>query len=367
MYLSVTIKLKYKVECSMAKLRVAVIFGGVSSEYEVSLVSATSVIKNMPKDKFEIICIGITKSGRWLYYPGDVELIATGEWKEHPDCASAIISPDRTHGGILKILEDGSTSLLRIDCVFPVLHGRNGEDGTIQGLLKLAGIPFVGCDTLSSALCMDKAMTHTVLDAAGIRTANWDQIQKTELPQLNEKCEQFVDKLGLPIFVKPANAGSSVGITKATDFESLREGIKFAFTHDSKVIVEEMLSGKEVECAVLGNDAPQASALGQIIPCNEFYDYDAKYQSDSELKIPADLDEVTTRRVQETAVRAYQALGCSGLARVDFFVSEDGTVYLNEPNTLPGFTSISMYPKLWEYSGLPYSELLERLVTLALD
>ena len=322
----------------MAKLRVAVIFGGVSSEYEVSLVSATSVIKNMPKDKFEIICIGITKSGRWLYYPGDVELIATGEWKEHPDCASAIISPDRTHGGILKILEDGSTSLLRIDCVFPVLHGRNGEDGTIQGLLKLAGIPFVGCDTLSSALCMDKAMTHTVLDAAGIRTANWDQIQKTELPQLNEKCEQFIDKLGLPIFVKPANAGSSVGITKATDFESLREGIKFAFTHDSKVIVEEMLSGKEVECAVLGNDAPQASALGQIIPC-----------------------------VQETAVRAYQALGCSGLARVDFFVSEDGTVYLNEPNTLPGFTSISMYPKLWEYSGLPYSELLERLVTLALD
>lgn len=349
------------------KLRVAVIFGGVSSEYEVSLRSAESVIKNIPQDRFETVCIGITKSGRWLYYPGPVEYIANGEWKNNSDCCSAIISPDRTHGGILKVMEDSSVSLLKIDCVFPVLHGKNGEDGTIQGLFQLAGIPFVGCDTLSSAVCMDKAMTHTILDINGIKNAGWDYMTKSQLPQLDEMCEKFIRKLGLPIFVKPANAGSSVGITKANDYASLRDGIKLGFTHDSKVVVEEMITGKEVECAVLGNDNPEVPVLGQIISCNEFYDYEAKYISDSDLRIPADLDEITARRVQEIAIKGYKVLGCSGMARVDFFVTEQNEIYLNEPNTLPGFTSISMYPKMWEASGLPYSELLAKLITLAID
>lgn len=351
----------------MSKLRVAVLFGGVSSEHEVSLVSASSVIKNIPKDKYEIICIGITKSGRWLYYPGDPDDIATNNWKNNPDCCSAIISPDRTHGGILKILDDGSTSLLKVDCAFPVLHGKNGEDGTIQGLFEIAGIPYVGCNHLSSAVCMDKAMTHTILDIAGIKNAKWDIITRHQLPKLDAICEKFVENLGLPIFVKPANAGSSVGITKATDFNSLREGIKLAFSHDDKVIVEETITGKEVECAVLGNEDPVASVPGQIISCNDFYDYEAKYISESKLLIPADLKPEISDQLRKMAVKAYKALSCTGLARVDFFVTDDDQIYLNEPNTMPGFTSISMYPKLWEADGLSYGALLDQLIQLAME
>lgn len=349
------------------KLRVAVVFGGVSSEYEVSLMSATSVIQNIPQDRYEVVCIGITKSGRWLFYPGPVEEIATGKWKDHPDCCPAIISPDRMHHGIIKIMQDGSTSLLKLDCVFPVLHGKNGEDGTIQGLFALSGIPFIGCDTLSSAVCMDKAMTHTIMDNAGIKNAKWNYMLASQLPQLDEFCARVIDQLGFPIFVKPANAGSSVGITKATDYQSLRDGIKLAFTHDKKIVVEEMIVGKEVECAVLGNETPQASIPGEIISCNDFYDYEAKYIADSKLQIPADLDEDTTNRLREIAVKAYKAWGCSGMARVDFFVTDQNEIYLNEPNTLPGFTSISMYPKMWEATGLPYGELLSQLIELAIE
>ncbi|MDF2566898.1 MAG: ddl [Oscillospiraceae bacterium] len=352
----------------MSKIRVAVVFGGVSSEYEVSLVSASSVIRNMDPDRYEIVCIGITKNGRWLYFPGNIDMIARGDWDTHPDCTTAIISPDRSHKGILKIMSDGSYSLLKIDCVFPVLHGKNGEDGTIQGLFSLAGIPYIGCDTLSSASCMDKAVTHVILDQASIKTAKWNSITRSSLSDLDSEIKRFETKLGFPMFVKPANAGSSVGVNKASNPEELKEAIKIAFAHDKKVVIEQAIIGIEVECAVLGNDRPKPSVPGEITPCNDFYDYDAKYiLGESALHIPARIDADTTEKLQDIAVKAYLALGCAGLSRVDFFVTKDNDIILNEINTIPGFTSISMYPKLWEASGLGYAGLIDELITLAIE
>lgn len=351
----------------MAKIRVAVIFGGVSSEHEVSLVSATNVIQNLSRDKYEITCIGITKKGRWLYFPGDVAQIASGEWERNPDCAPAILSPDPIHKGFVKLDPDG-TSFQKIDVLFPVLHGKNGEDGTIQGLFDLSGIPYVGCGVLASAACMDKDVTHTILDSNGIRTARHRAILTYELDRLDEKCREFAAELGFPLFVKPANAGSSVGINKVSDEKSLADAIKFAFAHDKKVVVEEFIRGKELECAVFGNDAPIASIVGEIVPANEFYDYEAKYiLGSTALYIPARIDDKASAKIRETAVKAFKAMGCSGLSRVDFFLEEDGGVVLNEINTLPGFTSISMYPKLMEATGVPYGSLLDKLISFAYE
>lgn len=355
-------------EYVMSKNRVCVLFGGVSSEHEISLMSASSIIQQIPQDKYEVICVGITKKGRWLYFPGDVSMIANGEWESHPDCTTAIISPDRTHHGLIKIMADGETSILRIDCVLPVLHGKNGEDGTIQGLLSAAGIPYVGCDTATSAICMDKAFTHTILEQAGIRMAKWVSFHRNNISELDSAIPQMVETLGFPMFVKPANAGSSVGINKASNEEQLKEAIKIAFSHDTKVVIEAAVDGIEVETAVLGYDNPQVAVPGEIVPCNEFYDYEAKYiLGTTELHIPARLSEEDTRRLQETALKAYKILGCGGLTRIDFFITPAHEIILNEPNTMPGFTAISMYPKLWEHSGLPYSELLDQLITMAME
>lgn len=351
----------------MSKIKVAVIFGGVSSEHDVSLVSATNVIQNLPKDKYEVICIGITKKGRWYYYPGDVNQIASGEWEKSSDCTPAILSPDPIHKGFIKIEADG-TSVQKVDVLFPVLHGKNGEDGTIQGLFEMSGIPYVGCTTLASANCMDKGVTHTILDANGIRTAKWKAIVESELNHLDDKCREFADALGFPMFVKPANCGSSIGINKATDLESLANAIKYAFAHDKKVIVEEFITGQEIECAVFGNDSPIASIIGEIAPANDFYDYEAKYiLGSTNLYIPARIDEKSSDKVRETAVMAFKAMGCTGLSRVDFFLEKDGGIILNEINTLPGFTPISMYPKLMEAIGVPYGDLLDKLIKLAFE
>ena len=353
----------------MSKIRVAVLFGGVSSEHEISLKSATNVIQNLPKDKYEVVPVGITKKGRWLFYPGDVKNIALGQWDSNPDCTPAVILPDPMYKGIMKI-ENDSFSFTKIDAVFPVLHGKNGEDGAVQGLLQLAGIPFVGCDMISSACCMDKVITNTLLDEAGIAQAKWLGLKEHEY---KENGEEFIKKaeeyLGYPIFVKPANAGSSVGVSKATDKESLKKAIEKAFKEDTKLVLEEGITGKEIECAVLGNEEPIASLVGEIESCNDFYDYDAKYINEaSKLYIPARIEQKISDEIRETAVRAYKALGCSGLARVDFFVREgDNKVLLNEPNTIPGFTSISMYPKMFQKSGVEYSELIDRLFTLACE
>ncbi len=348
---------------------VLVIFGGASSEHEVSCVSASYVIANIPRDTYKIYMLGITKSGEWYYYDGDVSLIPDDKWLYSGKCTKALLSPDRNDRGLLVFRESGIEKI-NIDVIFPVLHGRYGEDGTVQGLAELAGIPYVGCDTLSSACCMDKAVTNTLADSANIKQAKWLSVTKEQF--LNEGSE-FVRKaeeyLGYPIFVKPANAGSSVGISKATDEASLLNAFREAFRHDRKIVLEEFIDGYEVECAVLGNFKPQAMLVGQINPANEFYDYDAKYNDDnSELLIPAAIPYEKQNEVRAAAVKAFSAFGCTGLARVDFFVSKaDGEVLFNEINTIPGFTSISMYPKLCEHSGIPYRELLDRLFRLATE
>lgn len=351
----------------MSKIKVAVIFGGVSSEHEVSLVTATHIIQNIPADKYEVVCIGITKKGRWLYFPGDIKLIATGEWEKHPDCVPAVLSPDPIHRGFIKFM-DGGYSIQKVDVIFPALHGKNGEDGTIQGLFELAQIPYVGCGVAASADCMDKEITHTILNDNGIKTAKFCTVRRPDLSHLNTKCKEIADKLGFPLFIKPANCGSSVGINKATNLDELDDAIKYAFTHDKKVIVEEFIKGKEIECAVFGNDSPFASIPGEVVPSKEFYDYEDKYVLGStKLFIPARIDEKYINRIRETAVKAYQALGCSGLARVDFFLTDKGEVYLNEPNTMPGFTPISMYPKLMDNMGIKYPELIDNLITIACE
>ncbi len=352
----------------MAKKKIAVLFGGASSEHEISLISAYSVLTNIPEDKYEVTCIGITKKGHWMYYPGEYEQIKTGEWENNPDCCTAVISPDSLNKGIIVMGADGAY-IRRVDAVFPVLHGANGEDGTVQGLCTLAGLPCVGCDMTSSAVCMDKSITHTILDAAGIKTAKYVSIHRDALSDIEKACDDIENKLGAyPFFVKPASAGSSVGVSRAADREALREGIKVAFAHGSKVVIETEIIGKEVECAVLGNGTDLiASIPGQITPAEEFYDYDAKYKlGTSVLDIPAKITPEETEKLRAIAKKAFHAVGGSGFARVDFFVTKDDII-LNEINTIPGFTPISMYPKLMDNMGIPYPELLDRLIELAIE
>lgn len=351
----------------MSKIRVAVLFGGASSEHDVSLVSATNVIQNIPTDKYEIITIGITKKGRWLYFPGDVSAIASGEWEHDPDCTTAILSPDPIHGGFL-IIENGEVTVRKVDVIFPVIHGRTGEDGALQGLMDMSRIPYVGCGLLASASCMDKVHTHTVLDYNSIRTARWKMIGQRDMNNLEEACKSVSDALAFPLFVKPANSGSSIGINKAYDAETLRDAVKIAFSHDNKVVIEEFIEGQELEVAVFGYDHPFASYVGEIETLSDFYDYENKYiLGTTKLHIPARISEEADKEIRETALRAYKALGCKGLSRVDFFLKKDGTVILNEINTMPGFTAISMYPKLMEHLGMKYDYLLDKLLEQAID
>ncbi|MBR6871983.1 MAG: D-alanine--D-alanine ligase [Ruminococcus sp.] len=353
----------------MARLKVAVLFGGRSNEHDISRISAVHVIESIPKDKYDVVTVGITKKGHWFRFNGDTGLIASGEWEKHPDNVPCILSPDPIHKGFIVFERDGEAVSLKVDCVFPVLHGRNGEDGTVQGLLELAGMPYVGCDLISSAMCMDKDTTHTILEANGISTAKWVRILRSELDdKLSEKCDIMERELTYPMFVKPCNCGSSVGISKVTDRDELEAGIKQAFVYDKKVIVEEGIAGREMECAVMGNLEPFASDIGEILPANDFYDYDAKYNDAGSMTvIPAKISDADREAIRTVAVKAYKALGCGGLSRVDFFLKEDGTVILNEINTMPGHTGISMYPMLMENIGISCEEQEDRLIKLALD
>lgn len=350
----------------MEKIRLGVLFGGVSSEYEVSLLSASSILPHLDREKYDVVRIGITRDGRWLLFEGDDALISQDAWAE--GCPAAVLSPDRETHGIL-ILRDGKTERLRLDAVMPILHGKNGEDGTVQGLCALAGIPCVGADTAASAVCMDKELTHCVLEHHGVRMARWVRALKGEA--LDTVWERIGKAgLSLPLFIKPARSGSSVGVSKARTREELPAALETAFREDEKVLIEETLSGAEVECAVMGNARPfAAGSVGEIEPLRELYDYEGKYCDDTTaLHIPARIPEDTARKMREIAVRAYQAAGCRGLSRVDFFVLH-GTneVVLNEINTLPGFTNISMFPKLFCHDGLSYGELLDRLIGFALE
>lgn len=353
---------------SSMKKNVAVLFGGCSSEHEVSLMSASYILRQLDEEKYNVIALGITKDGRWLLYPGSVDALPDGSWEKDPGCKPAFLSPDRVTRGIVVLGGDG-VQVIPVDVIVPVLHGKNGEDGTMQGLFALAGIPYVGCDTLSSAVCMDKAVAHSLLTNVGIEQAHylWFFAYRYEAAAETIK-NKIAQRLDFPVFVKPANAGSSVGVSKVNSIEELDEAVAKAAREDSKIVVEEGIVGQEVECAVLGNEYPEASIVGEIGASAEFYDYDDKYKNGtSQLYIPARLSEETAEEIRKTAVRAYRMLGCKGLARVDFFVRKsDGKVLLNELNTLPGFTSISMYPKLWEACGVSGKELMDKLIDYAM-
>ena len=351
----------------MNKISVCILFGGISPEHEVSLRSAESVLNHLNPEKYHIFPVGITRKGEWILYGGtDYSLLPTGQWLQCEENRPAAISPVRGQG--LLTFEENCVVRQRIDVVFPVLHGENGEDGSVQGLLQLAGIPCVGPAVASSATCMDKTLTKLVCDNAGIPQASWELVTAESLTTQKEKVlNRIEERFSYPVFVKPAGTGSSVGVAKAKDRATLEKALHNAAQFDRKVLVEEFIHGREVEVAVLGNDSPVASICGEIEAGAEFYDYEAKYISDcSTLHIPARIDEVTGEKVRDLAVRAYKALGCRGLSRVDFFVTYEGNnIVFNEINTIPGFTSISMYPKLFEASGIPYSQLLDQLLELA--
>lgn len=351
-----------------AKLSLAVIFGGVSSEHEVSRMSVTSILENLSNERYEVHMVGITKEGRWLLYTGPVEDILSGAWEQGP-VTPAFLSPDPSVHGLVA-LRNGKAETIHVDVIFPALHGKNGEDGTIQGLFQLSGIPYVGCDTESSAICMDKAVTHSLLSSADIEQAHYLWFYADRFDAAPDTIKNKIQaRLDFPVFVKPSNAGSSVGVSKVERFEDLDQAIRKAAREDKKVVVEEGITGQEVEVAVLGNRDCDASIVGEIGASAQFYDYDDKYiNGTSQLYIPARIPQEVSEKIRQTAVRAYRLLGCSGLARVDFFVTAgDNRVILNEINTLPGFTSISMYPKLWMAMGLSYGELLDKLIELALQ
>ncbi|NDZ95691.1 D-alanine--D-alanine ligase [Streptomyces sp. SID6673] len=342
-------------------LRLVVLFGGVSAEHDVSCVTAAHVLAAADRDKYELVPIGIAKNGAWLRNDKAIATLADGgELPDRLETAGTEVEPLAAIRGDL----DAST----ITVVLPLLHGPHGEDGTIQGMLELFTVPYVGAGVLSSALCMDKAMAKIVAEQAGIPQCRWIEF-RDGIDDPNTIVARAIDELGLPLFVKPANLGSSVGITKAHDASELDKSIDLALRYDDVVIIEESVTAREVEVAVLGNTAPEASVPGEILPGSEFYDYEDKYVTGAAtLVIPADLPAEVTGEVRELAARSFTALRCAGMARVDFFYEAGGRGWLlNEVNTIPGFTPASMYPKLWEASGLSYPDLIDRLVTLALD
>lgn len=351
-----------------SKIRVAVLFGGCSGEHEVSLCSAASVMRNLDPDRYDIYPLGITREGKWYWYRGgDMDAVENDAWMEA--AVPAVLPPDATAGGFFCL--DDPAKVYPLDVVFPVMHGPNAEDGTIQGVCKLAGLPCVGAGVLSSAAAMDKGITKIILKNIGLPQVPYIVLYRLEWREREEEAVKRIESaLSYPVFVKPANLGSSVGISKVKKREDLLPALMKADRHDAKLIIEQGVTAWEIECAVLGNEKPAASTVGRIVPCHEFYDYAAKYQTgdDSELIIPADIDESVREQVRQMAVQAYKALECAGMARVDFFYEpETGRIDINELNTIPGFTRISMYAKLWTASGLPYPRLIDRLISLAMD
>ncbi|UNC93024.1 D-alanine--D-serine ligase VanG [Candidatus Contubernalis alkaliaceticus] len=347
----------------MKKKKVAVLFGGCSTEYEVSLKSAAAVIDNCCRDKYEIILIGITREGKWFRYYGDTQKIENDTWFLEGVCVEAIISPSRDVHGMIEFGSEGFCRT-RIDVAFPVLHGKNGEDGTLQGLLEVAGIPFVGCDTLSSSMCMDKDIAHKIVGLEGIKTPNSICITK---PRDNQPALDFALQQGFPVYVKPANAGSSMGITKANCEAELLAGMEKAFEHDRRVLIEENIDGFEVGCAVLGSDKLLTGEVDEIELCGGFFDYREKYTLETaKIHLPARIDERTTEKIKDTALIIYKALCCRGFARVDMFLTGQKEVVFNEINTIPGFTTKSRYPTMLCAVGLSYGEIIDNLINFAL-
>lgn len=346
------------------KLHLCIFCGGRSVEHEISLLSARNVIAAADPGKYRISAVGIGKDGTWRQYPMDAFVVNADDPKSIALAPEGIaVAPGCLDGrGGLVTLEDGSFS--PVDVAFPVMHGTYGEDGSIQGLLRMLNVAVVGCDLASSANAMDKSITKCLLQDAGLTVAAGILIRRTAD---DRTLDAAIETLGLPLFVKPARLGSSVGVAKARTRAELRRGVDEALRYDTKVLIEEYVPGREIECAVLGNNDPQASVPGEIIPSDDFYSYKAKYidENGAALVAPAVLSPETTAAVRKTACDAFRALSCSGMSRVDFFLREDGTLVINELNTIPGFTKISMYPKLWELSGIPCRDLVDRLIALA--
>ncbi|MYL31604.1 D-alanine--D-alanine ligase [Halobacillus halophilus] len=352
----------------MGKTKVGLLFGGKSSEHEVSLQSAKNIMEAVDHERYEVTLIGIDKQGEWHLSSPDNYLMN----EDHPDKIAlhksnknVAVVPGREKDQMIPVT--GSEALDQLDVIFPILHGPLGEDGSIQGMLRMANLPYVGPNVLSSAVCMDKDITKKLLQSAGFQVADWFTVKRSasNAPSF----EEVKNKLGVPFFIKPANQGSSVGVSKIRTEAEYKEGLEKALQYDHKVMIEAFVEGREIECAVLGNDHPAASTAGEVLPNSDFYSYETKYidENGASLQIPADLHEKVMENIRTQSVQAFEALECQGLARVDFFLKENGALIINEVNTLPGFTKISMYPKLWEASGISYPQLIEKLLDLAIE
>ncbi len=349
---------------SMNKIKLGVIFGGKSSEYGVSLHSAGSLLRQIDAAKYEVVMIGITKEGDWYRYVGSVDALEHDEWQQG-DCTPCVL----TRQGLL-MLAQGSYTCEPLDCVFPVLHGKNGEDGTIQGLLEIMEIPYVGCDHMSSAICMDKEMTHIIAEHAGIPCAPYRCIYESDPRSLEEIFEEASTALGLPLFIKPCNAGSSYGVHRVDTLAEFVQGMKDAFYHDGKgkVILEQTIEGFEIGCAVMGNRELTVGSVDEIEIQGSFFDYEGKYEmKDAAIYCPARIDEELFQQARALAARAYRAMNCKGMTRVDMFVTPQHTIVFNELNTIPGFTATSRYPSMMQAVGIGFGELIDRLVALAME
>jgi D-alanine-D-alanine ligase len=352
---------------SERRLRVGVVYGGRSGEHEVSLRSAASIIGALDKTRYEVIPIAITQEGRWLTGADSLTLLeaAQRDLRPIPAQGSEVMLPAEPTRRALVPLGPGRT--VPLDVVFPILHGTYGEDGTVQGLLEMAGTPYVGAGVLASAVGMDKALMKAVFRDAGMPVCRW-LVTRAGGEDPAELVRRVQSQLGFPCFVKPANLGSSVGISKVREPAALAAAVAEAGAYDPKIVIEEAIEAREFECGILGNDAPEASVVGELVPSHDFYDYADKYvDQGARVIIPANIPSATAEAMRALALQAFRAVDCSGLARVDFFLDPTGRVLVNEINTMPGFTSISMYPKLWEASGVPYPALLDRLIALALE
>lgn len=342
---------------------ILVLFGGRSPEYHISLISASCILDSFPRDKYNPIPVGVNHEGDWYLFSGETSELVNRTWQNNPNNKHIMVSMDSKKPGI--ITEDGE--YIKIDAAFPVFHGEGGEDGTIAGFLSLAGIPFTGCDVGASAACMDKYYTNSILDAAGIAQAKWTAFSVTDWKESQKYADEAIEKLGLPIFVKPSNTGSSVGVKCAKNKQMLIDAINNAFIYSERVVCEEAVDGLEVEVGVLG-DPPEASVCGQIPHAGDLYGYASKYFDGTEVIVPARIDDSKSDEVRAMAIRAFNALGCKGMTRVDFFVRhEDGKVLVNELNTIPGYTPASMYPRLWKATGVPVNEQISRLLEEAMS
>lgn len=353
----------------MKKIKLAILFGGKSSEYPVSLHSTASLLRQINRERYELTLIGITRAGKWLKYQGDIDALEHDHWMDHPDNAAVMLSASAQEGLVI-LHDDGHYEREAIDCVFPILHGKNGEDGTVQGLLALSGIPYVGCSTLSSAICMDKEMTHIISERVGIPCAPYMAVYEDEVTDLSALYAKAAATVKVPFFIKPCNAGSSFGVHKVHDFATFEADLRDAFFHDGKgkVILEGTIEGFEIGCAVMGNHELIVGSVDEIETGAEFFDYEGKYEMvNAAIHCPARISPALFDEARAMAKRAYRAMNCRGLCRVDMFVTKQEQIVFNELNTIPGLTATSRYPTMMKEIGIEFPELIDRLVDLAME